>query len=147
MEKIRRCQKPKCRMCHYTGLQPGQIRESVKFVHSGEEIKIKSPIDCQASNLLYELHCKKDNLPYLGETSKTAETRFLGHLITVLQDCHSATNTPVGQHFRSAGHSHTDIQVTPLEKMYSRNPFIRKASEAHLIDKHELLSKGLNKKL
>ena len=52
----------------------------------------------------------QDSVPYPGETSKTAEKRFVGHLNTVLQECHSATNTPVGQHFRSAGHSHTDIQ-------------------------------------
>ena len=49
---LRRCQKPKCRMCPYTGLQPGQVRECVKFARSGEEIKIKSPIDCQTSNVL-----------------------------------------------------------------------------------------------
>ena len=95
----------------------------------------------------FQLICTRDSLLYLGETSKTAETRFVGHLNTVLQDCHSATNTPVGQHFCSVGHSHTDIQVTPFEKNYSRNPFIRKAREAHLIDKHELLTRGLNKKL
>ena len=129
----------------FPGLQPGQVRESISFAHSGETIKIKSPIDCQDSNLLYELHCKKDSLPYLGETSKTAEARFVGHLNTILQDCHSNTKTPVGQHFRSAGHSHTDIQVTAFEKIKSRNPFVRKAREAFLIDKHQLLNNGLNK--
>ena len=61
--------------------------------------------------MLYELHCKKDSLPYIGKTSKTAEDRFVGHLNTILQDCHSNTKT----------HSHTDIQVTP--------PFVRKAYE------------------
>ena len=72
---------------------------------------------------------------------KTAETRFVGHLNTILQDCHSATNTPVGQHFRSVGHSHTDIQVTPFETIKTKNPFVRKAREAYLIDKHQLLTK------
>ena len=89
----RRCQKPSCRMCSYTGLQPGQIRESITIAHSGEEIVIKSPIDCQTSNVIYELHCKKDSLPYIGETSKTAETRFVGHLNTILQECHSSWPT------------------------------------------------------
>ena len=136
-----------CRMCPYSGLQPSQVRESITFAHSGEQIKIKSPIDCQTSNVLYELHCKKDSLPYLGETSKTAEARFVGHLNTILQDCHKNTNTPVGQHFRSASHSHSDIEVTPFEKIYSRNPFVRKAREAFLIDRHDLLTEGLNRKL
>ena len=75
------------------------------------QLKKKSPIDCQDTNLLYELHCKKDSLPYIGKTSKTAEDRFVGPLNTILQDCHSNTKT----------HSHTDIQVTP--------PFVRKAYE------------------
>ena len=92
-------------------MQPSQVRESIMITHSREKIKIKS---CQTSNVIYELHCIKDLQAYIGETSKTAETRFVGHLNTVLQDCHSATNTPVGQHFRSVGHSHTDIQVTPF---------------------------------
>ena len=134
-------------MCPYTGLQPGQVKESILISHSGEKIDIKTPIDCQTSNVIYELHCKKDSLPYIGETSKTAETRFVGHLNTILQDCHSNTNTPVGQHFRSAGHSHTDIEVTPIEKITSRNHFVRKAREAFLIDKHQLLTSGLNRKL
>ena len=142
---MRRCSKPSCRMCPYTGLQPGQVREFISFAHSGERIEIKSPIDCQDKNLLYELHCSKDSLPYLGETSKTAEARFVGHLNTILQECHTNTKTPVGQHFRLPGHSHTDIQVTPFEKIKSRNPFVRKAREAHLIYKHQLINNGLNK--
>ena len=98
---------------------------------------------------MWSMNCtaKKDSLPYIGETSKTAETRFVGHLNTILQECHSNTNTPVGQHFRSAGHSHTDIQVTPFEKIRSRNHFVRKAREAYLIDKYQLLTNALNKKL
>ena len=134
-------------MCPYSGLDPGQVRESISFEHSGESIKIKSVLDCQTSNVLYVLHCKKNFLPYIGETSKIAETRTVGHLNTILQDCHAFTRTPVGQHFRSAGHSHTDLQVTPFEKIYLRDPFIRKAREAHLIDKHELHTKGLNRNL
>ena len=143
----RRCNKPSCRMCPFTGLQPGQVRESVTISHSGEKIEIKSSIDCQTSNVIYELHCTKDSLAYIGETSKTVETRFVGHLNTIMQDCHANTNTPVGQHFRSVGHSQTDIQVTPIEKIKSRNHFVRKAREAYLIDKHQLLTNGLNKKL
>ena len=117
------------------------------FDQAEVKIEIKSPMDCQTKNVIYELHCTKDSLSYIGETSKTAETRFVGHLNTILQDCHSNTKTPVGQHFRSPGHSHTDIQVTPIEKIKSRNHFVRKAREAFLIDKYQLLTNGLNRKL
>ena len=36
--------KPSCRKCPYTGLQPGQIRESITISHSGEKIKSSLPL-------------------------------------------------------------------------------------------------------
>ena len=93
-------------------------------------MKLWKKLKSQTSNVIYELHCKKDSLAYIGETFKTAETRFVGHLNTILQDCHSNTSTPVDQNFRSAGHSHTDIKVTPIEKITSKNHFVRNAREA-----------------
>ena len=146
----RRCDKPTCRLCPYSGLEPSQVRESTTFFE--ETVDIKSVIDCQTRNLLYKIDCIKQecatsDIPsiYLGETSKSAETRTVGHLNTILQDCHASTSAPVGQHFRSIGHSHTDFQVTPFEKIYSRNAHIRKAREAYLIDKYQLLTRGLNR--
>ena len=144
---LRICIEDSCRMCPYTGLDQGQVKEPITFAHSGEVIPIKRVLDCQTDNLLYKLDCVKHKPPYLGETSKTAEKRFVGHLNTILQDCHANTNTPVGLHFRSPGHSHSDVRVTPFEKIYSRNPFIRKARETFLINKHQLLTKGLNRYL
>ena len=123
------------------------MRESISIAHSGAVIPIKSVIDCQDTNLLYQIECDIDALCYVGETSKTAEVRTVGHLNTILLPCHSSTKTPVGTHFRSSGHSHVNLKITPFEKIRSRNPFIRKARESYLIDKHQLISKGLNKKL
>ena len=143
----RRCKKGSCRLCPYSKLNPGEVRESISIAHSGTVIPIKSVIDCQDSNLLYQIECDVDGLCYLGETSKTAEVRTVGHLNTILLACHSSTKTPVGSHFRSSGHSHVNLKITPFEKIRSRNPFIRKARETYLIDKHQLISKGLNKKL
>ena len=94
-----------------------------------------------------KFHCMRDLISYIGQTSKTAEKRTIGHLNTILQDCHASTRTPVGQHFCSPGHNHTDLQVTPFQKIYSWNPFVRKARETFLIDRHEHLTKGLNKEL
>ena len=93
-----------CRLCPYTGLAPWEIVGKVVVQHSGEEIPIKSALDCQTDNLLYVLLCKKCHqrrkLPqqYLGQSAKTAEERFVGHLNTVKGNFE--TKTPVGQHFR-----------------------------------------------
>ena len=35
--------------------------------------------------------------------------------------------------------------LTPFKKIYSRNAHIRKAREAYLIDKYQLLTRGLNR--
>ena len=148
----RRCDKPTCRLCPYSGLEPSQVRESTSFFE--ETVAISSVIDCQTQNLLYKLECTKQEcvtseIPsiYLGETSKSAEVRTVGHLNTILQNYHASTRTPVGLHFQSAGHSHTDLQVTPFERIYSRNAHVRKAREAYMIDKFQLLTKGLNRYL
>ena len=145
---FKRCQnKDRCRLCPYTGLAPGEVVGKVTITHSGEVIPIKSALDCQTENLLYILLCTKCLKQYLGETSKTAEERCVGHLNTILQQCHVNTKTPVGQHFRAGGHSHSDVKFIPFEKIFSRDPFVRKARERMLINKHDLIEKGLNLQL
>ena len=145
--KAKKIQKT-CRLCPYTGLAPGEVRDSIKFHHSGEVIPIKTAIDCQTSNVLYKLDCLKCPIPYLGETMQRAEQRLVGHINTINLDCFEGTSTPVGRHFRDMpGHSHSDVQFTPFEKIRSQDPFIRKARERHLINVHGLLEFGLNKNL
>ena len=54
--------------------------------------------------------------------------------------------TTVSEHFLShSNHSHTDMQLIPLEKIHSSRDSVRKARESHLIDKTMTLeSRGLN---
>ena len=150
--RFRRCgKKNNCHLCPFTGLAPGEIKESVNFKHSGEVIPIKSVMDCQTRNILYKLDCMADKckeIPNLGESKKRAEERFVGHLNTVNLDCYRDTNLPVGRHFRDTpGHSQKDMRFTPFEKVCSKDPFVRKARETELINKHGLLTHGLNKNL
>ena len=130
----RRCNKPSCRMCPFMDLERGEVRESITIAHSGETIPIKSAMDCQTSNLIYEVRClKEDSVSYFGETSKSAETRITQHLNTIIQQCHTNTSAPVGRHFRATGHDPSNLRATPFEKIYSRNPFIRKVRETSWI--------------
>ena len=80
------------------------------------------------------------------DTGKTAEERFVGHRNSIVQACQAATSLPVGEHFRSAGHSVTDFVFTPVEKI-SGGVFVRKAREKRLINKLNLIDSGLNRKL
>ena len=77
----------------------------------------------------------------------TAEERFSQHRDTVVQLYHQGTNKPMGEHFQGVGHSVSDMRFTPVEKIYSSNIFVRKAREKQLINKLDLIRKGMNKKL
>ena len=84
---------------------------------------------------------------YLGETQRRAMDRLSDHVGTITQECHVNTRTPVGQHFRSPGHTVADFQYIPIEKIPpGANAFVRKAREKHLINKYNLIEDGLNKK-
>ena len=37
---FKRCMKPRCRLCPYTGLKPGEVVKNVKISHSGEEVPV-----------------------------------------------------------------------------------------------------------
>ena len=49
----------------------------------------------------------------------------------------SNTNKSVGVHFRSAGHSHSDMRVLPIEKVRSSEPFVLEARERYWIQKYQ----------
>ena len=56
--------------------------------------------------------------------------------------------TTVSEHFLShSNHSHTEMQLIPLEKIHSSRDSVRKARESHLIDKAMTLEPhGLNRR-
>lgn len=71
----------------------------------------------------YNLEDEKDIIIdyFFNGTGKSAVTRFMGHKNTIVQQCHTGTSLPVGEHFQSAGHSVTDFIFTPVEKITSNN--------------------------
>ena len=142
---FKRCSKGRCHLCPYTGIQPGEILPHVKIHHSGEVIEIKSPIDCQTEGVLYVISCKKCKKQYLGQSKRSAEKRMVDHLNTVRNN--NSTNTPVGVHFRSEQHSHADMIMIPIQRIFSKNPHVRLARERELINNLDLIEHGLNKNL
>ena len=148
---FKRCGKG-CRMCPFTGEETtnGRVLKSVKISSTGEELQIKGKLTCHSENVLYLATCTKcpDRPQYLGETQRRALDRLADHVGTVTQECHVNTRTPVGQHFRSAGHTVADLLFIPIEKIApGASAFVRKAREKNLINKYNLIEVGLNKKL
>ena len=150
---FKRCGRSRCRLCPYTNLRLGQVLKSVTISSTGEELMIRGSITCTTSNLLYIGTCSKGDRTcpskpqYCGETGQSAEERFCGHRNSVVQACQEHTSLPVGEHFRGAGHSVSDFVFIPVEKIMSTNIYVRKVREKLMINKFDLITNGLNKRL
>ena len=58
-----------------------------------------------------------------------------------------STATPVSLHFNQVGHSINDVRLIPIELIPSKRDSVRKAREAHLINKARTLHPfGVNKR-
>ena len=70
-----------------------------------------------------------------GETKRQLHERFGEHRRSI-QNHHQLTKpTPVSAHFNQPGHSINHLLLTPLELIHSKRDSVRKAREAHLINK------------
>ena len=90
------------------------------------------------------------NLQYIGETKRRLKDRFNEHRSERAVDDTNIKSKPttVSEHFLShSNHSHTDMQLIPLEKIHSSHNSVRTARESHLIDKAMTLEPhGLNRR-
>ena len=139
----RKCSKP-CPACPFT-LPPcvsvqGQVSD---YVHT-----IKTPVNCQSSNVVYYWKCIKDNCSefpeceYIGLSSRTFQKRLYEHQYYIKSD---KVSEPSGEHFSLPGHSLHDLRGLVLEKVRNPDPFVLRAREAHLIQKFNTFKRGLNK--
>ena len=99
---------------------------------------------------MYETkNCATRNLPcqYIGGTKRHLHERFGEHRRSVQNHQQLANPTPVSEHFNLPGHSVNDIRLIPLELIHTNRDSVRKAREAHLIDKAKTLEpQGLNRR-
>ena len=113
--------------------------------HTGESYPISTPLSCTTPGVIYCITCTKDSgqcaqvggPQYIGCTGRKVKTRFSEHVGSVTQPGQSNTNKSVGVHFRSAGHSHSDMRVLPIEKVRSSDPFVLEARERYWIQKYQ----------
>ena len=77
-----------------------------------------------------------DGICYLGETKQRLKDRFNEHRRTLDNANIKSKTTTVAEHFLSSSHDISkDMQLIPIEKMFSNRDSIRKAREAFLISK------------
>ena len=125
-----------CDICPY--VKTGKI---IKAKHSKEVVQISKSFDCQTTNLVYIIDCKKCGEQYIGQTKNTLEKRFKQHLGYV------ANNTQAtGQHFNLPTHNSSHMTISVLEKVHQKTRHHREQRESHWIEKFNTKYKGMNKK-
>ena len=84
---------------------------------------------CTSENLVYCISCRRYTHIYIGETGRSLRSRIGEHLRSVRNN---NPGFPVAQHFNSAGHSITDVQVRGMRLCRGSN-ILRKQLEMRLI--------------
>ena len=118
---------------------------SYTFSSTGETRSIKSNLTCDTKNLIYMIQCNRCNLQYIGETKRRLKDRFNEHRRTIDNANTKSKPTTAAEHFLSSNHTANDMQLIPIEKIFSNRDSIRKAREAFVIQKGRPLDPdGLN---
>ena len=74
-----------------------------------------------------------------GGTKRQLSERLGEHRRSILNHQQLSTTTPVSLHFNQADHSINDVCLIPIELIRSKRDSVRKAREAHLINKAKTL--------
>ena len=92
------------------------------------------------------IQCNRCNLQYIRETKRRLKDRFNEHRRTIDNPNTKSKPTTAAEHFLTApNHTANDMQLIPIEKVFSNRDSVRKAREAFLISKgRTLLPHGLN---
>ena len=142
---VSKCNHPRCLTCPF--LKQGQANYT--FTSTKEKRRIHDHLNCKSKTLLviYIIECKKCGKQYTGETKRHLHQRFGEHRRSILNYGHFSNPTPVSEHFNQADHSINDVLLIPLELIHSNRDSVRKAREAHLIDKAMTLEpQGINRR-
>ena len=133
---MKKCGK-NCTACPY-------IKEVKSLKINQAEWKINQSLNCNISNCVYLIECKKENcnMKYIGETKRILKFRLAEHRGYINnKDETKAT----GKHFNLPGHRLSDLSVTILEKVKTRDDLYRKEREHYFIRKFNTFYGGLNR--
>ena len=99
---------------------------SYTFFSTGETRTIKSNLTCDTKKLIYMIQCNRCNLQYIGETKRRLKDRFNEHRRTIDNPKTKSKPTTAAEHFLSSpNHTANDMQLIPIEKIFSNRDSIR----------------------
>ena len=139
----KKCGKP-CPVCPYTLEDSSEVVSQI----TGYTHLIEAAVDCNTENCIYYWKCTKENCSdfpqceYIGMTKRSFKKRFSEHRDYPKRN---VITEPSGEHFTKRGHSVANLKGQVLEKVRSKDPFVLKARESHLIKRFDTFTNGLNK--
>ena len=116
------CQRPRC---HTFQL----ITPLTEIQGPKSTFTIRDHFTCMSENLVYCISCRRCSHIYIGETGRSLCSRSGEHLRSIRNN---TPRFPMAQHFNSAGHSITDVQVRVMRLCLGCN-ILRKQLEMRLI--------------
>ena len=130
------CHRRNCTTCKHS-------EESTTLYSYQEQTyrNIRGHVNCNASNVVYLISCKKCLKQYVGETGRKLKTRITEHMGYIRRN----KDTAIGLHFNSLGDYILNFQVNVVEKLYNSISY-RKVKEPFWINKLQAITHGLNKK-
>ena len=121
----------------------GKNCSACPYISKVKAWKINQNLNCEIANYIYLIECMKEdcNMKYVGETRRSMKFRLAEHRGYV----NNNVDTPTGEHFNLPGHSLSDLRVSILEKVRSKDDMYRKERERYFIRKFYTYYKGLNR--
>jgi len=104
-----KCNSNKCLTCKYHS----NDKDYFKSTNYSSTFTIKQTVNCGSKNIICLITCKKCNLQYVGETSRTLRDRTTDHRSNIS----THKKTPIGLHFNSDNHTYRDLEITAIEKI------------------------------
>ena len=103
---MKRCSK--CVVCPYVTEQRIVKSSQNCFVHN-----INKPVNCDSSNVVYLVECKKCKEQYVGQTGRAFKERMKEHIGYIKG---KKLTEPTGLHFNLPGHNLSMFQASIIEK-------------------------------
>lgn len=112
---------------------------------TGESWKIHAELDCNSSNVIYRITCRKcRDFVYIGETSRKCRTRVCEHKGYITQ---KKLNQPTGQHFNMGTHKYSDMLPVAIEQVLpTGDTLLRRRRERLWMVRYDAKDLGANSK-
>ena len=106
---------------------------------------IKDQVDFHTENIVYLIQCYKEQCKeskYIGKSERALSERISEHRGYIFRNDKRYAK---GEHFNQPGHNLSNMKLTILEKVKSKDILYRKEREKYLIRMFNTFHKGMNR--